>query len=48
MKHTCRQVGTKKNENVIPACRESFLKKDAGQASMTKRGFSGEIPTYIY
>jgi len=25
MKHTCRQVGTKENENVIPACRESFL-----------------------
>jgi hypothetical protein len=23
------------NDNVIPACRESFFKKDAGQASMT-------------
>jgi len=37
MKHSYRQVDTKGNENVIPACRESFLKKDAGQASMTKR-----------
>jgi len=42
MKHLCPQVGTKKNGNVIPACRESFLEKDAGQASMTKRWISGE------
>ncbi len=42
MKHTFPQVGTKKNENVIPACRESFLEKDAGQASMTERWISGE------
>ncbi|MBA3060647.1 MAG: AMIN domain-containing protein, partial [Nitrospirae bacterium] len=26
MKHSCRQVGTKENENVIPACRESFFR----------------------
>jgi len=52
MKQTCQQVGTKENENVIPArlrvvttcivCHSSLsgivLKKDAGQASMTKRG----------
>jgi radical SAM family uncharacterized protein/radical SAM-linked protein len=39
MKHTCRLVGTKVDENVIPACRESFLKKDAGQASMATEGY---------
>jgi site-specific DNA-methyltransferase (adenine-specific) len=27
----------RKTNNVIPACRESFLKKDAGQAGMTER-----------
>ena len=49
MKNSCRQIGTKGNEIVIPACRESFLRKDAGQVryesltSMTPGGFSGEM-----
>jgi len=30
----------KNTNNVIPACRESLLKKDAGQAGMTERSYS--------
>ncbi len=29
---------SKNTYNVIPACRESFLEKDCGQAAMTKNG----------
>jgi len=42
-----RPSASKNMKDVIPACRESFLKKDAGQAGMTKQMFHRPAKEFI-